>query len=80
MGSHKITSRTPGVFYHRPSPDADPYVTTGASVAEGDTVGLVEVMKTFHEVKADAAGTVSAFLVENEDEVTIGQDLVELET
>ena len=66
MASHTITSRTPGVFYHRPSPDADPYVTEGASVSEGDTVGLVEVMK--------------AFLVENEDEVTIGQDLVELET
>ena len=29
MGSHTITSRTPGVFYHRPSPDADPYVTEG---------------------------------------------------
>ena len=80
MGSHTITSRTPGVFYHRSAPDAEPYVTEGASVAEGDTVGLVEVMKTFHEVKADAAGTVSRFLVENEDEVTIGQDLVELET
>lgn len=79
MGTHTITSRTPGVFYHRSSPDAEPYVTRGASVAEGDTVGLVEVMKTFHEVKADAAGTVSAVLVENEGEVSIGQDLVELE-
>ena len=42
-----------------PRPTRTPYVTEGASVAEGDTVGLVEVMKTFHEVKADAAGTVA---------------------
>ena len=80
MGNHMITSRTPGVFYHRPSPDAEPYVTEGAAVAEGDTVGLVEVMKTFHEVKADVAGTVRTILVDSEDEVSIGQDLVELDT
>ena len=80
MGSHTISARTPGVFYHRPSPDAEVYVSEGATVAEGDVVGLVEVMKTFHEVKADAAGTVKRILVENEDEVEIGQDLVELET
>lgn len=68
------------MFYRRPSPEADPYVADGATVAEGDTVGLIEVMKTFREVKADAAGTVARWLVENEDEVTIGQDLVELDT
>jgi len=80
VGSHMITSRTPGVFYHRSSPDADPYITEGATVAEGDVVGLVEVMKTYREVKADAAGTVARIVAENEGEVTIGQELVELET
>ena len=80
MASHMITARTPGVFYHRPSPDADPYVSEGATVAEGDVVGLVEVMKTYREVTADAAGTVARIHAENEGEVTIGQDLVELET
>ena len=80
MAGHTIAARTPGVFYRRPSPDADVYVDEGATVAEGDTIGLIEVMKTFREVKADAAGTVSRWLVENEDEVTIGQELVELET
>ncbi|NMO92407.1 acetyl-CoA carboxylase [Actinomycetospora sp. TBRC 11914] len=80
MASHTITARTPGVFYRRPTPDAEPYVADGATVAEGDTLGLIEVMKTYREVKADAGGTVSRWLVENEDEVTIGQDLVELDT
>jgi biotin carboxyl carrier protein len=36
-------------------------------------------MKSFHEVKAEEAGTVSRFLVENEDAVDAGQDLMELE-
>ncbi len=80
MANHVISARTPGVFYRRPTPDAEPYVADGATVAEGDTVGLIEVMKTYREVKADAAGTVAKWLVENEDEVTIGQDLLELDT
>ena len=80
MASHTITARTPGIFYRRPTPDAEPYVADGATVAEGDTVGLIEVMKTYREVKADVAGTVASWLVENEDEVTIGQDLLELDT
>jgi acetyl-CoA carboxylase biotin carboxyl carrier protein len=80
VASHKITARTPGIFYRRPTPDAEPYVADGAAVAEGDTVGLIEVMKTYREVKADVAGTVGNGLVENEDEVTIGQDLLELDT
>ena len=80
MSSHRITARTPGVFYRRPSPDAEPYVGDGAAVNEGDTIGLIEVMKTYREVKADTTGTVSQWFVENEDEVTIGQDLVELDT
>ena len=77
---HTISARTPGVFYRRPSPDADPYVADDATVAEGDTIGLIEVMKTFREVKADAAGTVAQWFVGNEDEVTIGQEIVELDT
>ena len=42
-------------------------------------IGLVEVMKSFHEVKSTADGKVAAFLVENEGPVQAGQPLVELE-
>ena len=80
MASHTVTAPVPGVFYRRPSPEADPYVADGASVAAGDVIGLIEVMKTFREVKADAGGAINAWLVENEDEVSIGQDLLELDT
>jgi biotin carboxyl carrier protein len=74
----QILSPLPGTFYRKPSPEEPPYKDEGDAVAEGDTIGLVEVMKSFHEVKAEAAGTVAKFLADNEDAVTAGQPLVEL--
>jgi biotin carboxyl carrier protein len=79
MASKQILSPLPGTFYRRPSPDEPPYKDKGDAVAEGDVIGLVEVMKSFNEVKADASGTVVAYLVENEDPVMAGQPLVELD-
>jgi acetyl-CoA carboxylase biotin carboxyl carrier protein len=69
----------PGTFYRRPDPESDAYVEEGDQVAAGDTVGLIEVMKSFHEVKAEEEGTIARFLVENEEAVDAGQDLVEME-
>ena len=69
----------PGTFYRRPDPQADPYVSEGDVVKPGDVVGLVEIMKSFHEVLSDAAGRVARFLVENEDLVDAGQDIIALE-
>ena len=74
-----IPSPLPGVFYRRPSPDKDEYVSEGDEVTEGQTIGLIEVMKNFTELKATAAGTVKEFLVEDESEVSVGQDVVVLE-
>ena len=69
----------PGTFYRRPDPESDPYVEEDDQVSAGDTVGLIEVMKSFHEVKAEDEGTIARFLVENEEAVDAGQDLVEME-
>ena len=69
----------PGTFYRRPDPDSDTYVNEGDSVSAGDTVGLIEVMKSFHEVKAEEDGTVSKILVDDEEAVDAGQDVVELD-
>ena len=74
-----ILSPLPGTFYRRPSPDEPPYKNIHDAVAEGDVIGLIEVMKSFHEVKATVAGKISAFLVENEEAVMAGQALVELD-
>ena len=79
MAKTQVLSPLPGTFYRRPSPDDPTYKEVGDAVAKGDVIGLVEVMKSFHEVKADAAGTVASFLVENEDAVTAGQPLLELD-
>lgn len=74
-----IKSPMPGVFYRRPDPDDPPFVEPGDEVEAGDTIGLVEVMKNFHDVEADSPGTVGEFLVENEAEIEADQALVELE-
>lgn len=78
MAGAQIKSPLPGVFYRKSSPDDPPYKSEGDSVAVGDVIGLVEVMKSFHEVKADVAGVVAAFLIENEEPVMAGQPVVEL--
>lgn len=75
----KIQSPLPGTFYRKPAPEEPNFVEDGTSIAVGDTVGLVEVMKTFHEVKADVAGDNARFLVENEEPVMAGAVLVELD-
>ncbi|MFC4350353.1 acetyl-CoA carboxylase [Fodinicurvata halophila] len=74
-----IRSPIPGTFYRRPSPEDAPYKSEGDAVAVGDVVGLVEVMKSFIEVKSEVAGKVKAFKVENEEPVSAGAVLVELE-
>lgn len=79
MASKQILSPLPGTFYRKPSPDQPAYKEEGDSVAVGDTIGLVEVMKSFHEVKADSGGTLSKFLVDNEDAIMAGQPLAEVE-
>ncbi|MEM7041603.1 MAG: acetyl-CoA carboxylase [Pseudomonadota bacterium] len=79
MAAKQILSPLPGTFYRRPSPDQPPFKDVGDEVKEGDVIGLVEVMKVFNEVKAEVAGKVKNFLVENEDPVMAGAPLVELE-
>ncbi len=50
MAQHEILSPLPGIFYRQPAPDKPPYKDAGDQVAEGDVIGLVEVMKQFSEV------------------------------
>ena len=78
MAEHTIKSPYPGTFYRRPNPEADPYVAEGDEVSSGDVVGLVEIMKNFHEIKAETDGLVDRFLVENEAAVEAGQEIVAL--
>ena len=76
--THAILSPLPGTFYRRPAPDQPNYKNDGDSVAVGEVIGLIEVMKSFHEVVADVAGTIVAFAVDNEEPVMAGQPLAEI--
>ena len=73
-----ILSPLPGTFYRKPAPDKPNYKNPGDTVAVGDVIGLIEVMKSFHEVAADSAGTIKSFAVENEEPVMAGQPLAEI--
>ena len=75
----QIKSPLPGVFYRRSDPTSEPFVAEGDQVEPGDVVGIVEIMKSFHEITSEASGTVTRFLVDDEGAVDIGQPLVELD-
>ncbi len=55
-----------------------PTSAKGDRVEAGDVVGFVEIMKSFHEIRSEEAGVVERFLVENEDLVEAGQDIIAL--
>ena len=74
----EILSPLPGTFYRRPSPDKPVFKEIGDVVAVGDVIGLIEVMKSFNEVLADVAGTITGFPTDDEEPVMAGQPLVAL--
>lgn len=74
-----ISAPMPGVFYRQPDPEDPPFAETGEEVDEGTVVGLIGVMKNFHDITADEAGTIVEFFAENETEVDAGDALVEIE-
>jgi acetyl-CoA carboxylase biotin carboxyl carrier protein len=79
MAVKTILTPVPGTFYRAPSPGEPPFKNEGDKIAVGDTVGLIEVMKTFTPVVAEEAGTIIAFHIENEDPVMAGQPLCDIE-
>ena len=78
MSNNSIKTPIPGTFYRKPAPDKSPFKEEGDSCVEGETIGLVEVMKNFHEIKATEAGTIKSFLVEDNQAVVPGQIIAEM--
>jgi acetyl-CoA carboxylase biotin carboxyl carrier protein len=64
-----------GTVYLRPNPDADAFAEVGSAVKEGDTILLVEAMKTFNPITAPKSGKLSAMLVEDGQPVEFGEPL-----
>jgi biotin carboxyl carrier protein len=79
MTTRTIAAPIPGTFYRRPAPDQPRFKTEGETLAAGDVVGLIEVMKTFTPVVAETGGKLLRFLLEDEDAVMAGQPLYEIE-
>ncbi len=74
-----VPSPMVGVVYLSPEPGAAPYVTIGQTVGAGQTLLLIEAMKTFNQIKAPRAGTVARLLVASGQAVEFGQSLIVLE-
>ena len=74
-----VKSPMVGVVYLSSDPNSPNYVKVGDTVAEGDTVCLIEAMKTYNPVKAHKGGRVSKILVESGDPVEYGEPLVVIE-
>ncbi|MGB3146688.1 MAG: acetyl-CoA carboxylase [Paracoccaceae bacterium] len=75
----EILSPLPGTFYRASAPDKPPFKADGDAVAVGDVIGLVEVMKSFHEVKSEVSGKNIRFVVDNEEPIMAGAVLATLD-
>ncbi|PYE26067.1 biotin-dependent enzyme [Rhizobium sp. PP-CC-3A-592] len=79
MTKLEIRSPLPGTFYRASSPETPAFKADGNTVASGDVIGLIEVMKTFQEIASDVSGANIRFLVDNEEPVMAGQVIAEVE-
>jgi acetyl-CoA carboxylase biotin carboxyl carrier protein len=69
----------PGVFYRAPSPGEPPFIEIGSTVEPGDTVGFIELMKTYHALTTDERGVVAEILVSDGDLIEVQQAIVRLD-
>ena len=74
-----VASPMVGVAYLAPEPGAAPFVAVGSTVAQGQTLLLIEAMKTFNQIRAPRAGTVTRILVESGTPVEYGEPLLIVE-
>jgi len=74
-----VLSPMVGVAYLSAEPGSAPYVTVGQTVAVGQTLLLIEAMKTYNQIRAQKAGTVMRVLVETGQPVEYGQPLLVVE-
>ncbi len=79
--NHPGTIKSPmvGTAYRAPEPNAPPFVEVGSVVKKGQTVLIIEAMKTMNHIAAPRPGTVKAILVNNGDPVEFGEPLLIIE-
>ena len=79
VSGYALKSPMVGVVYLAPEPGAKAFTTVGASIKAGDTVALVEAMKTFNPIKSDKDGVVKEILVTDGQAVEFDQPLIVIE-
>ena len=73
-----IDSPMVGIIYLTPKPSSPPFARKGQKIKKGDTICLIEAMKTFNEIKSDRDCTIKTVLVKNGEAVEFGQPLFEI--
>ena len=79
IAKNAVTSPMVGTAYIAPSPDAEPFIRVGQTVREGQTLLIIEAMKTMNQIPSPRAGTVTAILFEDAQPVEYGEPLVVIE-
>ena len=74
-----VKSPMVGTIYLQPDPDSDPFIKIGDKVKKGQTLLIVEAMKTMNDIVADKNGTIKEILVKNEQPVQFDDPLVIIE-
>ncbi len=74
-----ITSPMVGTAYLAPSPGAQPFVEVGQNVSEGETLLIIEAMKTMNQISSPRSGTVTTVLVKDGQPVEFGEPLIIVE-
>jgi acetyl-CoA carboxylase biotin carboxyl carrier protein len=80
-GKHPGAVKSPmvGTAYRSPEPSAPPFIEVGARVQQGDTLLIIEAMKTMNQIPAPRSGTVTAIYFENGQPVEFGEVLAVIE-
>ena len=78
VDTNSINSPMVGTFYASASPGANPFISVGDVISEGDVVCIVEAMKMMNEIKSEFSGTVLSVNAENSEPVEYGQSLFEI--
>ena len=79
VSKNAVPSPMVGTAYLAPSPDAKAFIEVGQAVKEGQTLLIIEAMKTMNQIPSPRAGTVTAILVEDSQPVEYGMPLVVIE-
>ena len=78
IGVVSIDSPMVGIIYLTPKPSSPPFAKKGQKIKKGDTICLIEAMKTFNEIKSDRDCTIKTVMVKNGEAVEFGQPLFEI--